>query len=245
MTKLIVDGGNNWPFEQIEFDPADPEKLPTDTYQYRCADPKRVRYVVRSEWNKAAQQLSIEYRAEGQKYLPEDGPSAECAEFWGWGVHILTIECGKKCGPSSWKQELYPEECGPGWSLERLSGGKKRKRKLATQIKREQQGVFRDQLLEMDGCCALTRETCERSLEAAHIIPARQGGQEYPENGMLLRADIHRLFDAEKFLICPKTGKVLVERNFEYRSFTLQGARVLEDVLERIRTALQKRSDDR
>ena len=58
---------------------------------------------------------------------------------------------------------------------------------------------------------------------------------------MLLRADIHRLFDAGKFQICPETGKVLVNADLDYPSFTLQEAQVSEGVLERIRTALQNR----
>ena len=93
----------------------------------------------------------------------------------------------------------------------------------------------------MDRCCALTGENCESSLEAAHIIPAHEGGPEYPENGMLLRADIHRLFDAGKFRICPESGKVLANANFDYPSFRLQEAQVSEGVLERIRTALSLR----
>ena len=92
----------------------------------------------------------------------------------------------------------------------------------------------------MDGRCALTRETCETSLEAAHIVPDHQGGLAYPENGMLLRADIHRLFDAGKFQICPETGRVLEYADFDYRSFTLQEAQLSEGVLDRIRTALHR-----
>ncbi len=255
MSNIIIHHPTYWPLEQIQFDPSNPERLPEKTYQYTSYEPKpgdkerkRVRYVVRSKWHKAKQELTIEYRAEDQQYLPEGWPPAEDVEFWGWGVHILTIEPGTKSGPSSWKHELYPEpEPGHGWTLERLSGGKKRDCKSAKQIRREQQGPFRDQLLEMDGCCALTKETCGTALEAAHIIPAYQGGPEYPENGMLLRADIHRLFDAGKFQICPETGKVLLDAGFDYpftrqeEAFTLQEAQVPRDVLERIRTALQHR----
>ena len=250
MSNLIVHAhGGEWPFEQLEFDPSNPEKLPAETYQHVLYTDKsgythreRTRYVVRSKWCKAESQLSIEYRAEDQEHLPEGWPSAEDVEFWAWGVHILTIKPGEISGPSTWQHIRRSEpDDGPGWRLERISGGKKRGRKSATQIKREQQGPFRDQLLEMDGCCAVTGETCETSLEAAHIIPAHQGGLEYPENGMLLRADIHRLFDAKKFQIYPKSGQVMVGADFDYPSFTLEEAQVSEGVLKRIRTALQNR----
>lgn len=189
-------------------------------------------------------ELSIEYRAEDQIYLPEDWPSAEDYDFWLWGVHTLKIESGKNCGTSTW-QPAQPaqakREAGPGWRLERISDGKKKKRKTAKQTRREQQGRFRDQLLEMDGCCAVTGEPCETSLEAAHIVDDHEGGRAKPENGMLLRADIHRLFDARRFQICPETGKVLVDADFDYTSFTLQDASISEGVLKRIRTALQER----
>lgn len=255
MNNLIIHGPNyEWPFERIRFDPLNPEELPDETFQWveytptgaqkqRCL----VRYVVRSKWLTAKSQLSIEYHAEDQIHLPEGWPSAEDVEFWGWGVHILTIKPDQESGPSAWKHELYPEEPGPGWRMEVISGGDaKRKRGTIWAIQRGQQGQFRQSLLAMDGCCALTRESCETALEAAHIIPAHQGGPENPENGMLLRADIHRLFDAGKFQICPETGKVLADADFDYpftrqEAFTLQEAEVQEGVLERVRTALLSR----
>ena len=249
MSNLIVHDPE-WPLEQIKFDPSNPEQLPAETYQYTSlthesgdTEHKRVRYVVRSKWLKAESKLSIEYRAEDQRDLPEGWPSAEDVEFWCWGVHILTVESGKNSGPSSWQHVSCsgPAE-GPGWRLETISGGPtNRRRGTIWQIQRGEQGRFRQSLLEMDGCCALTCESCETALEAAHIVPAHQGGPEYPENGMLLRADLHRLFDAGKFRVCPETGQVLVAANFDYPSFNLQEARVSEGVLERIRTALQNR----
>ena len=246
MSNLIIHG-RDCPYEQLAFDPSNPEELPAETYQYlfdasRHPPRVRVRYIVRSKWCESESKMSIEYRAEDQAHLPEGWPSAEKVEFWYWGVHILAIEPGKKSGPSTWRDDPWSEpDIGPGWRLEqvseRISGGRKKGRKTATQIKREQQGPFRDQLLEMDGCCALTGETCETSLEAAHIIPAYQGGLEYPENGMLLRADIHRLFDAGKIQICPKSGQVMVGKDFDYPSYPLmKEAQVSERVLERIRT---------
>ena len=251
MSNLIVHAHDYaWPLEQIKFDPSNPETLPAETYQYAShthdsgeTERKRVRYVVRSKWLQAASKLSIEYRAEDQRDLPEGWPSAEDVGFWAWGVHILTIEPGRNSGPSSWQHvSCSKPQIGPGWRLETLSGGPtNRLRGTIWAIQRGQQGPFRQSLLEMDGHCALTCESCEAALEAAHIIPAYQGGPEYPENGMLLRADLHRLFDAGKFQICPETGKVLVAADFDYPSFKLQKARISVSVLERIRTALQNR----
>ena len=248
MSNLIVHHQADWPYEQIKFDPTDPENLPAETYQYTSYAPesrdmerKRVRYVVRSMWDENRSELSIEYRAEDQRYLPEGWPSADDVEFWRWGIHILTIKPDQDSGSSTWKHVLYAKVRGHGWRLARLTGGKKRDRKSAKQIRREQQGPLRDQLLEMDGCCALTGETCQTVLEAAHIIAAHQGGLEYPENGILLRADIHRLFDAGEFSICSQSGQVLLVGERLYGSFDLGRAKVDADMLARIARALEQR----
>ena len=44
--------------------------------------------------------------------------------------------------------------------------------------------------------CAITREKTLPALEAAHIKPFSESGPHQVENGLLLRSDIHRLFDS-------------------------------------------------
>jgi predicted restriction endonuclease len=48
-----------------------------------------------------------------------------------------------------------------------------------------------------NGRCAMTDCDVEAALEAAHICPYRTGGEStyHPQNGLLLRADVHTLFD--------------------------------------------------
>ena len=161
-----------------------------------------------------------------------------------WGIHILTIENGAECGPSIWQADRERECKGPGWRLEAISGGStNRRRDTIWAIQRGQQGQFRQWLLAMDRRCALTGETCESVLEAAHIVPAHRGGLEVPSNGILLRADIHRLFDAvpPRFEIFPESGNVLIGGKCSYGSFDLAGARILHGVRERIERALMER----
>ena len=43
--------------------------------------------------------------------------------------------------------------------------------------------------------CAVSGEKTLPALDAAHIIPYGRGGTHFPENGILLRRDIHSLFD--------------------------------------------------
>lgn len=58
------------------------------------------------------------------------------------------------------------------------------------------------------GACAVTGEHSMPALEAAHIVPYRDGGPHRIENGLLLRSDVHRLFDR---------GYVTVTPDYEFR----------------------------
>jgi putative restriction endonuclease len=51
--------------------------------------------------------------------------------------------------------------------------------------------------------CAITRERTLPALEAAHIRPYGAGGEHEARNGLLLRRDIHSLFDAGYVTVSP------------------------------------------
>jgi putative restriction endonuclease len=51
--------------------------------------------------------------------------------------------------------------------------------------------------------CAITRERTLPALEAAHILPYGQGGQHEIKNGILMRRDIHSLFDLGYVTVTP------------------------------------------
>ncbi len=69
---------------------------------------------------------------------------------------------------------------------------------------REGQGAFRVRLLEAyDRRCAVTGEKSLPVLEAAHIQPYLGPGSNHIQNGLVLRADIHRLFDAGYVTVTP------------------------------------------
>lgn len=58
------------------------------------------------------------------------------------------------------------------------------------------QGAFRVAVTEAYGrACAVTKEHSLPALEAAHIQPYSKGGPHDTRNGLLLRADLHRLFE--------------------------------------------------
>ncbi len=66
------------------------------------------------------------------------------------------------------------------------------------------QGAFRIAVLDAYGrSCAVTTEHSLPVLEAAHIHPYAKGGQHGVSNGLLLRADLHRLYDRGYIAVNP------------------------------------------
>ncbi|WRH68734.1 MAG: HNH endonuclease signature motif containing protein [Planktothrix sp. GU0601_MAG3] len=69
---------------------------------------------------------------------------------------------------------------------------------------RRGQPKFRKELLEAYNYrCAITGCNAEEALEAAHIIPYCETEDNAIYNGLLLRADIHTLFDLNLIAIAP------------------------------------------
>lgn len=71
----------------------------------------------------------------------------------------------------------------------------------ANVLLRPGQGALRRKLLERYGRCAVSNECARDALEAAHLIDHGEGGSASCENAILLRADLHSLFDAGKLRI--------------------------------------------
>jgi predicted restriction endonuclease len=55
---------------------------------------------------------------------------------------------------------------------------------------------------------AITGCDAQEALEAAHIIPYCETENNHPSNGLLLRADLHTLFDLDLIAINPETMQV-------------------------------------
>ncbi len=66
------------------------------------------------------------------------------------------------------------------------------------------QGTFRIAVSDAYGrACAITGEHSLPALEAAHIRPYSAGGDHRVSNGLLLRSDVHRLFDRGYVTVTP------------------------------------------
>ena len=71
-----------------------------------------------------------------------------------------------------------------------------RRKVQALVAQRQGQVGFRKTLLTAyGGRCAVTAYDASEALEAAHIVPYRGPVTNHPSNGLLLRADLHSLFD--------------------------------------------------
>jgi len=102
---------------------------------------------------------------------------------------------------------------------------------LRTIKQRRGQQKFRNALLKRYGRhCLVTGCELLDVIEAAHIWPYRAQSDNHPGNGLLLRADVHTLFDMDLIAIHPETLMVNVApvlRNVpEYASLDGQGLRV-------------------
>lgn len=95
--------------------------------------------------------------------------------------------------------------------------------------KRRGPSKFRQQLLEAyNRCCSITGCDVEPILEVAFLEPNLPDRHSDPANALLLRADIHTLFDLHLIAIDPETMKIIVApslRNSNYGAFHGQSLR--------------------
>lgn len=89
--------------------------------------------------------------------------------------------------------------------------------KIAASIAvRRGQKAFRDKLFAAYGnTCLMTGPNIEAILEAAHIQPYATGGPFDVTNGLLLRADIHTLFDLHLLAVDSTTMTILVSAELD------------------------------
>lgn len=103
----------------------------------------------------------------------------------------------------------------------------------ATVRRRVGQGIFHSRVLDAyEGHCAVTRERAVPALDAAHIKPFSLTQENHLRNGLLLRADVHRLFDAGYVTVTPEyhvevSERVRIDFNDGENYFKLNGNQIL------------------
>lgn len=86
-----------------------------------------------------------------------------------------------------------------------------RLRIMGNLVRRQGQAVFRRELFRVyRGRCAITGCEVEHVLEAVHIMPYRGEHTNHVCNGILLRSDLHVLFDLHLFAIDPDSYSIII-----------------------------------
>lgn len=149
---------------------------------------------------------------------------------------LVTEAEGEEAAPPDIFETVPPQAFDPGM----IEDGRER---VAREIAiRRGQAVFRRQLLNAYGCCAMSGSTVVETLEAAHIVPYQGPGTNHPSNGLLLRADLHTLFDLGLLAVDPQTLTILVATQIngtEYEGLRGQPLRVEHGSISPSREALQ------
>lgn len=119
-------------------------------------------------------------------------------------------------------EEVAIEEAqGEDFDLKNIVGVPRRIRRAI--IQRRGQRSFRRGLLAAYGSrCQVTHYTGEPALEAAHIYPYSEGGEYTNDlrNGLLLRADVHVLFDLGLLKVTPESLTVRIMHPLAGSSYT-------------------------
>ncbi|MCI0614282.1 HNH endonuclease [bacterium] len=125
----------------------------------------------------------------------------------------------------------------------------KAKKAIRQMKEREGQAEFRELLLKTYGSCCISGCAVEQVLDAAHIDPFQGKEFNHPQNGLLLRKDLHALFDNNLMAIHPGTLKVYfapeVASDSNYQSLntgvTLQAPRLCYSSYSPSKTLLECR----
>jgi hypothetical protein len=89
-----------------------------------------------------------------------------------------------------------------------------RRKTLAAIVRRLGQPAFRRALLKAyNGRCAVSGCTLTEVLEAAHILPYKGPGTNHVTNGLLLRTDLHTLFDLGLIAVHERHNTLIVSPN--------------------------------
>ena len=108
------------------------------------------------------------------------------------------------------------------------SGKAGRSQVIESIIRRRGHPSFRQLLLAAyEYRCAVTNFNAIDALEAAYIIPYRGKFTHHPSNGLLLRADLHTLFDLGKIAVDTRSMTVIVSDELMDSSYRILAGRPL------------------
>lgn len=159
-----------------------------------------------------------------------------------WGTSTITFDTKKSTCRAVWKNDP-PNRDYDGvakGTLTPCSSVEFAEYEAVFRIRRRQ-SEFKRLLLNYSAVCELSGESELRALDAAHIVGVSELGEHSPKNALLLRTDLHRLFDQRLLHINANDGTVSldnsVKRNSAYHA-AIKNMRLNSKALSRVRESL-------
>lgn len=215
------DGSWLYPYFQENSDPSRRDSEATNRGLIRCMEDKvPVAVLIQTK-----PKPGVEYRVLGLARVRE----------WLNGYFFLhgssevgRIPASSKLDDAVWDRVVAETLANEEGSFDATNNYDQRTRTIAEVVRRRGQAKFRKKLLEVySGVCAVTGCDAIEALEAAHITPYLGDTTNHPQNGLLLRADIHSLFDLGLLAIDPKSLCVVLSRSLKPTSYgCLSGTKI-------------------
>jgi len=173
------------------------------------------------------------------RYEHEKNPKYDFDDI-SWGESRIVLRPSEFTGEAEWYDDNDDSRNGKA-EWKRLDSPLRSsvRRKITTTKLQRDQANFRKLLLGFDRGCVITGEKNSVVLEAAHIIPVSDSGTDIPSNGLILRCDLHKLFDSGAFAIgCD--GKIKANINACGQKYfdLLEDKELPDKTLKRVKRAL-------
>ncbi|MDR2871689.1 MAG: HNH endonuclease [Xanthomonadaceae bacterium] len=213
------------------------------TVEYWSDENVDVEYVAKCksyQFDDGIYQIVLSYEREDNNHFSKHEKEEVC-----WGESLITIDLkNRKANNAHWTDD----------EDDKKYGGDAKKCSILTslpdsdpvfeavyRIARPEQSIWRRELLRIYGKCAITGENTWDVLDLAHITAASKGGKCSSENSLLLRTDLHRLFDRGLLKIC-NDGKVEIDESLSDDYKALNGKKLDKKVLSNISSSLAERN---
>lgn len=164
---------------------------PTEDYEIGCILLEQPAFFEESDWIDAPDWKAPIQSGRGYRLDEEPGQSL-------WGKVQLLLATQAAASVISVAEPIGPRYGPPVFTFPRLG-----------------QGSFQAAIIDAYARrCAITGERVLPVLEAGHIRPYSEGGEHRIDNGLLLRRDLHTLFDRGYLTVTPEM-KVVVSKRLE------------------------------
>lgn len=169
------------------------------TFEMWSGKREPVWYRPQATYSSPSRMLRLEYSESDHQGLPPGIP---------WGISTITFAPDFKSASAHF-EGIYQDGSTGSAKIVRVHKEHPSEKKEQLIAARIAQSAFRKRLLQQFDRCALTGESSRVLLEAAHVHEVWLGGPDELENGLLLRVDVHRLFD-HNYINISDDGTVLL-----------------------------------